>query len=138
MALRSEVGFDGGIYGGSFYGGVGLVMTPVLVLEPRWYYNLNRRISKSKNISGNSANFLSLRTSYNPDWFIISKFDNINVVDQVSIVPTWGIKRNIKKHLTFEIGIGMGYRHYFAKSAGYLENFGELALNSHLRIGYRF
>ncbi len=44
-------------------------MTPVITAEPRWYYNLNKRVSKSKNIEGNSGNFISLKTSYHPDWF---------------------------------------------------------------------
>tara|TARA_B110000879_G_C10910742_1_gene408190 strand:- start:53 stop:616 length:564 start_codon:yes stop_codon:yes gene_type:complete len=138
IALRSELGLDSGIFGGSFYNGVGFLMTPVITLEPRWYYNLDKRVSKSRNISGNSGNFVSVKTSYNPDWFVISNYDNLRVVNQISIIPTWGIKRNIGNHFTYETGIGIGYRYYFAKSAGYLENEGEAAVNLHLRIGYRF
>ena len=70
IALRSELGFDSGLFGGSFYDGVGFFMTPVITLEPRWYYNLNKRVSKSKSITGNNGNFISLKTSYNPDWFV--------------------------------------------------------------------
>ncbi|MDT0689071.1 hypothetical protein RM549_04695 [Salegentibacter sp. F188] len=138
IALRSELGLDSGIFGGMFYDGVGFLMAPVITLEPRWYYNLNKRISKSRNIEGNSGNFVSLKTSYNPDWFVISNYDNINVINQVSVIPTWGIKRNLGRHFTYEAGFGVGYRYTFAKSAGYLENEGEAAVNLHLRIGYRF
>src|SRR5665647_946407 len=53
IALRAEVGMDAGFWGGSFYPKTGYLMTPVIILEPRWYYNLNKRISKSRNISGN-------------------------------------------------------------------------------------
>jgi hypothetical protein len=113
-------------------------MTPVITLEPRWYYNLNKRISKSRNIRGNSGNFLSVKTSYNPNWFVISNYDNIQIADQISIIPTWGIKRNIGNHFTYETGIGLGYRYIFAKNVGYLENQSETALNLHLRLGYRF
>ncbi len=138
IALRMEVGMDAGFWGGSFYSKNGYLITPVIRLEPRWYYNLDKRVSKSRNISGNSGNFLTLQTSYHPNWFVISNYDNVEIADQISIIPTWGIKRNIRNHFTYETGIGIGYRYIFAKSVGYLKNEGEAALNLHLRIGYRF
>lgn len=138
IALRQEIGMDAGFWAGSFYPKNGYLMTPVITLEPRWYYNLNKRISKSRNIRGNSGNFLSVKTSYNPNWFVISNYDNIQIADQISIIPTWGIKRNIGNHFTYETGIGIGYRYIFAKNVGYLENQSETALNLHLRLGYRF
>ena len=138
IALRAELGMDAGIFGGSFYPKTGFLMTPVITVEPRWYYNLGKRQSKSKNISGNSGNFLTIKTSYNPNWFTISNYDNVEIVNQVSIIPTWGIKRNIGQHFTYETGIGLGYRYYFAKSQGYAENEGTAAVNLHLRVGYRF
>jgi hypothetical protein len=138
IALRAEVGMDAGLFGGSFYPKNGYLITPVITLEPRWYYNLEKRISKSKNISGNSGNFLTIQTSYHPNLFVISNYDNIEIADQISIIPTWGIKRNIGNHFTYETGIGIGYRYIFAKSVGYTKNEGETAANIHLRIGYRF
>lgn len=138
IALRSELGFDSGIWGGSFYDKTGYVLAPVITLEPRWYYNLNKRVKKDKKIDGNSGNFISLKTSYHPDWFVISNYDNISIVSDISIIPTWGIRRNIGSHFTYETGIGIGYVHYFAKAAGYLEDKGEVMLNLHIRLGYRF
>lgn len=138
IALRTEIGFDSGIWGGSFYDGTGFLMTPVITLEPRLYYNLNKRVKKSRLIDGNSGNFISLKTSYHPDWFIISNTDNVSIISDISIVPTWGIRRNIGKHFTYETGIGIGYRYIFAKQAGFSENEGEATANLHLRIGYRF
>jgi hypothetical protein len=138
IVLRSEVGFDTGIWGGDFYDRTGFLLIPVITLEPRWYYNLNKRESKSRQIDGNSGNFISLKTSFHPDWFVISNYDNIIIVSDISIVPTWGIRRNIGNHFTYETGIGIGYVYYFAKNAGYLENESDATLNLHLRIGYRF
>ena len=138
IALRSEIGFDSGIWGGDFYDKTGFLMTPVLTLEPRWYYNLDKREKKSKRIDGNSGNFISLKTSYHPDWFVISNYDNINIVSDISIIPTWGIRRNIGNHFNYETGIGFGYRYIIAKQAGYLQKESEAALNLHLRIGYKF
>ncbi|WP_031427030.1 hypothetical protein [Flavimarina sp. Hel_I_48] len=138
IALRSEVGFDAGLWGGSFYDKTGYAATPVLTLSPRWYYNLKRRAEKSKRTNGNSANFLALKTSFRPDWFVISNYDNVSYVSDFSIVPTWGIRRNIGAHFNYEAGLGVGYIYYFAKAAGYDENESAGVVNLHLRIGYRF
>ena len=138
IALRGEVGLNGGIWGGSFYPKTGYLFTPVLTIEPRWYYNLEKRQSKTKNIAGNSGNFLTIQSSFHPNWFTISNYSNVEIANQVSIIPTWGIKRNIGNHLTYETGIGIGVRYIFAKSSGYVNNVSETAANLHLRIGYRF
>lgn len=136
--LRSELGFDSGIWGGDFYDKTGFLLTPVISLEPRLYYNLNKRESKSKRIDGNSGNFVSIKTSYHPDWFVISNYKNLRIISDISIIPTWGIRRNLGNHFNYETGLGVGYRYIFAKQAGYLKNKSEAALNLHLRIGYRF
>ncbi len=138
LALRGEVGFDTEIWDGSYYDSTGFLAAPVLTLEPRFYYNLNKRLEKDRRIDGNSGNFISLKTSYHPDWFVISNYDDLRIVSDLSIIPTWGIRRNIGEHFNYETGVGVGYVYYFAKNAGYLENEGEVAVNFHLRIGYRF
>ncbi len=138
IALRTELGFDSGIWGGDFYDGIRFLMTPIISLEPRLYYNLNKRVKKSRRIDGNSGNFISLKTSYHPDWFVISNTDDVNVISDISIVPTWGIRRNLGKHFSYETGIGIGYHYTFYKQAGYLENESDVTMNLLLRIGYRF
>ena len=138
LALRSELGFDSGIWGGDFYDKTGFLLTPVLTLEPRFYYNLNKRNSKSKDVTHNSGNFISLKTSYHPDWFVISNYEDITIISDISIIPTWGIRRNIGNHFNFETGLGLGYRYIFGKEAGYYSNTSETAANLHLRIGYVF
>ena len=99
IALRSEIGLDTGV---TIRNGntTGFLLTPVLTLEPRWYYNLNKRVSKSKRVDGNSGNFISIKTTYHPDWFVISNESNLNFITDISIVPTWGIRRNIGNHFT--------------------------------------
>ena len=138
IALRAELGMDAGIWYGGFYPKTGYLITPVFTFEPRWYYNLEKRQSKSKSITGNSGNFLTIQTSYHPNWFTISNYDNAKILNQVSLIPTWGIRRNIGEHFTYETGIGLGYRYYFAKSVGYTKDESSAALNLHLRVGYRF
>lgn len=138
IALRSELGLDTGIWGGTYYDKVGFLLAPVITLEPRWYYNLNKRVEKDRRIDGNSGNFISLKTSYHPDWFVISNYDNIRVISDISIMPTWGIRRNVGRHFNYETGVGIGYVFFFAKDAGYIENTSDVAINLHLRLGYRF
>lgn len=138
LSLRTEVGLDAGIFGTS-QNNVGLILSPVINLEPRWYYNINKRQDKNKNILNNSANFLTILFGYHPDWFVISKDNNVNVYNQLSIIPKWGIRRNIlKSNFNFEAGIGLGYRYYFLENYNFSKNYGETVLDLHLRIGYTF
>lgn len=136
FALKTELGLDSGFFANSSE--FKFLMTPVLTLEPRWYYNLENRFAKNKNISKNSGNFISIKTSYNPDLFTISNADNLRVIDQLSIIPKWGIKRTYFEHLTLETGIGVGQVFYFGKSSDYLAKKNDVVLDLHLRIGYTF
>ncbi|MBE9489631.1 MAG: hypothetical protein IMY67_05005, partial [Bacteroidetes bacterium] len=93
---------------------------------------------KGKNISKNSGNFIGLKISYNSDWFSISSGDDIRVADNIAIIPKWAMKRTLGEHFTYEAGIGFGYRYYFLKQYGFVENDGEAALDLHIRFGYTF
>ncbi|GGE99963.1 hypothetical protein SAMN05443634_102209 [Chishuiella changwenlii] len=137
FALRSEIGFDSGIWGGSYYDKTGFIMTPVITVEPRLYYNLDKRKQQNKNIKRNAGNFLSVKTSYHPDWFTISNTNNLNVISDISIIPTWGIKRNIGfSNFNYEIGIGAGYQYIFSNSNRPAKS--DIMYNLNLRIGYSF
>ena len=133
FALRSEVGFDGGFQNDDFF------MAPVISLAPKFYYNLNKRLEKEKDISGNSGNFLSIQTSYHPDWFVVAS-DNVNITNQISVVPTWGMRRNIGNHFNYELGAGVGWVHEFSQTTDYynIESNNLLSINLNARIGYRF
>ena len=138
IALRSEIGLDTGVSIRNGEDITGFLLTPVLTLEPRWYYNLNKRVSKSRRVDGNSGNFISIKTTYHPDWFVITNERNLDFITDIAIVPTWGIRRNIGNHFTYEAGIGIGYLHYFKKDNVVLINEPDVAVNLHLRAGYRF
>jgi len=122
LILRSEIGIEHDFTLGDHYDGSGFILQPVLTLEPRYYYNLKMRNSKGKNISGNSGNYISLKTSYHPDWFVINLDEDITKTADLSIVPTWGIKRKIGSHLTYETGIGLGLRIVYLKPNYYNGN----------------
>lgn len=139
ITLRTEVGFD--FYeNDDFFPDAGFLATTVITLEPRWYYNLNKRANQSKRIDGNSGNFFALKTSFRSNDLLIDFGDDnsTQIVDNLSIIPTWGMRRNIGEHFNYETGIGAGYIHFFSKNAGFQEDQGELAINLHLRVGYRF
>lgn len=138
FSLKGELGLDSGIWGGNLYDGTGFLLTPVLTIEPRYYYNLEKRKNNGKNISKNGGNFISIKTSYHPDWFIISNKD-VDIISDISFIPTWGIKRNIgTSNFNYETGFGIGYQYIFYKNAGFSKNESNVAANLHLRIGYSF
>jgi hypothetical protein len=138
IVLRSEVGVDAAIWGSTNIK-TGFLLTPVLNLNPKWYYNLKRRVAKGKRIDGNSGNYLSLETMFHPDLFVISNKKGISVYNSISFIPNWGIRRNIGQHVNYELGLGVAFTHTFRdKSNGLLnaENYRNIYIR--LRIGYSF
>ena len=129
IVLRSELGIDT-----EFRSGIAVILYPVLTIEPRWYYNLNKRERKSRRIDGNSGDFVSFKTSFHPNWIYLAKeshrreYYNNFIVGNLSIIPTWGIRRNIGNHFNYEVGIGLGaqFNYLFPKSFSYQKyNFDE-------------
>ncbi len=129
--LRAETGFDAGFFGGISTDGNGFVLAPVLTIEPRYYYNFETRAEKGKQIRNNSGNFFGIKTSYHPDWFVISDVAGVTINQQLTVIPKWGIRRNIgKTNFNYELGFGIGRRFY--------RNESETAADLHIRIGYTF
>ncbi len=139
IALRTEIGFDFGIWETTYYDDFDspFILTPVIVVEPRFYYNLKKRSENSKTTDGNSGNFIAIKTSYHPELALFNA-DDAPVVSDFAIIPTWGIRRNIGDHFNYEAGIGIGYSYTLAERAGYSEDESGLEPNMHLRIGYKF
>ena len=132
IALRVELGLDAGLLQSTGGNGADILWTPVITLEPRWYFNFNKRQEKGYRTDSNIGNFLSLKTSFNPDWFIINNTRNAFVPNQISIIPTWGIRRKVGGLFEYEAGIGVGYRRILDDS--FLDQ-NEVAVNLHFRIG---
>lgn len=135
FALRTEIGLDLGYYISSNLENK-YVFAPIVLVEPRWYYNLENRLTKGKHIKNNSGNFIGLKFKYVPDWFVISDFDNYSVANQVSIIPRWGMRRAISKsNFNYEIATGLGCKYVFLEKK---DNDLRLILDVYLRIGYTF
>jgi hypothetical protein len=106
FALRTEFGFDFGIWETTFYDDSPSLLTPVIVVEPRFYHNLKKRSEQSKRIDGNSGNFIALKMGYHPDWFVLFNPNDAPTISDFSIIPTYGIIRNLGEHFNYEAGLG--------------------------------
>lgn len=134
VAVRTELGLESGLFWKQDQK-TGFVMAPSIRVEPRWYYNLNKRSNVGKKIENNSANFLTASLNYLPDWFVISNYDNANVVEQFSIIPKWGLRRTLgNSNFTFEFSTGLGYKMVFYKN----KTDKGVVLDLNARIGYSF
>lgn len=138
IVLRSELGLQTFIYSDSVIDETHTFLNPEITLEPRCYYNLNKRNTKGKNISDNSGNYISLRSAYYPDSFKIGNTENFDFVPELHIVPTWGMKRNLGKNFNYELAVGLGYRKVFEKHNLINNNNEDVAYNLQARIGYKF
>ncbi|WP_298778612.1 hypothetical protein [uncultured Polaribacter sp.] len=135
FTLRTEIGLYSEITAG-----VGFFLAPEVNLEPRWYYNFKKRAKKSLNVTNNSANFLTVKTSYRSSLFEISSFDdNLNrAEDSFSIIPKWGIRRSLSMKINYELGLGLGYLFYINQKYPSVSESDGLVVDLHIRIGYNF
>lgn len=125
IVLRPEVGIEP-----MWAIGNGSQWHPNIRLEPRFYYNLENRLEKGKNISNNSGNFFGVAFNYRPNTVLFSN-SNLSAIESFSIVPKWCIRRNFGRNFNYEAGAGFGFRHETDYG-----NYGEIDV--HLRIGYSF
>ena len=138
FALRSEIGLELYTLTFKYSDNTETVFAPVISVEPKYYYNLEKRVRKGRSINNNSGNSISLKLHYNPDWFLLAKDSDIKMASQIAILPKWGIRRVYGKHFTFEAGVGIGPVFYLGK---YAENYdGDVNIygDAIVRIGYTF
>ncbi|AWH85813.1 hypothetical protein HYN59_12170 [Flavobacterium album] len=118
FTLRTETGYNVFIFTGDNNWTVGekdkssLAALPTFTVEPRWYYNLDRRVRKGKDIARNRANYVSLFVNYNGGWGAF-KFDNRidQAPDFVYIIPEYGLRRTLGQRFNYELGGGIGYKY---------------------------
>ncbi len=133
IALRGEFGLDLGLRKGIFTNDkLEFALIPNFVLEPRWYYSLERRVRKNRPIHDNTGFFLGLKTRYYPDWFVFSSVKNISVIESLDFIPKIGYRKVWNNHLSFESGFGIG------KSLSISSNYWDTTAELTFRIGYNF
>jgi hypothetical protein len=134
VALRLEVGAQAGALSIATPTGtndIAVFVSPEITIEPRFYYNLDKRRERNKSIAKNSGNFLSLKASYRPDLLIASNDETVGVDSNISFIPTWGIRRS-NGIFNYEVGAGIGYGYSFDS---FVNDRSFLAGNLVLRLG---
>lgn len=107
FTINGQLGLEGGFLGGS--GEFNYIFTPTVTLEPRWYYNLNKRKSKGKNTVNNGGDYFAIELTHVPNLFTINSLDNEVVVQpHFYVLPKWGLRRAIGKRFSFEFAVGYG------------------------------
>ena len=141
-ALRAEVGFDLWSYEVFNYESIGntekgVTLVPSINIEPRWYYNIAKRAEKGRYTANNSANFVTVAVEYYPNLFLIGGPDGLEMDEQISFIPKWGIRRTIaQSNFNYELGIGVGPVWYLNKEQNY--DRADVTVDAHIRIGYTF
>jgi hypothetical protein len=141
FALRTEIGIDAYSFIVEDPSGREItdnMMLPSISLEPRWYYNIERRAGKGKQIANNSADFVTLAVEYLSGDMAMSKDVPLKTPEILTFIPKWGMRRSIAgSNFNYELGGGIGYQVYVANSED-MKNDSDVAFDVHLRIGYTF
>lgn len=103
------------------------LLTGGLSVEPRFYYNLNRRYRKGKRVRGNSGGYLSADVSL---FFPVVTSRDIKVKTFYGITPYWGVRR-VWRHFLFDMAGGISYVGTFEGSYG-------VSPTLRLILGYKF
>ncbi len=115
-----------------------LIFVPVLSVEPRFYYNIDKRREQNKKTIGNSANFIAFKARYYPNFFTISNFP-IETVSSFTTTTSWGLRRAIgisKFH--YETALGFSYNYYLSNSQSINHQKNYFLPYFNFRLGYRF
>ncbi len=108
IVAESAVNFElmlAGAFGSDFLHGDYWLVAPVLMIEPRLYYNYNKRTIKGKRVINNAANYLSLSLDYQ---FGFGIGENAASYAHFSVVSKWGLRRALGNHFYFEGAAGPG------------------------------
>ncbi|WP_158712778.1 hypothetical protein [Parabacteroides pacaensis] len=96
-------------------------------VEPRFYYNLQKRHRKEKRTWSNSGGYLSTEFAYN---FPIAITHGVKATSVYSIIPYWGFRR-VWNHFLLDLAGGVGYLGTFNGQSA-------VAISLRLGIGYKF
>lgn len=120
------IGMGSSVYHDAEYRFVFTQPVPYLKSELKYIYNIEKRLSKGKNIVHNSGNYVGIQTKYS--------FGNSNnyLLNQTLLTEIhWGIQRSIGSKFIFGTHIGLGYIKDFTT------NNGEISPVLGFRFGYR-
>lgn len=135
FSLRSQLELHASIWLGPAYSKTGFALVPSISLTPKFYYNLRKRVSRGKNATNNSGNYLAAKLMYVPEWFVITNSNEIEILvnEAIIIIPTWGFRRNFARHFNYEFRAGVGLGKELKKSYSPF-----LAIDLSFKVGYDF
>lgn len=105
----ASVGYFGGFLQGTD-SKLDYVFTSSISVEPRYYYNFNKRVEKGKRTTNNAANFLAVNLSYIPDIGTTTNRSNVSIDPSFIILPKYGLRRTLSNVLNFHFAAGIGYQ----------------------------
>lgn len=79
---------------------------PILRGQYRYYYNMERRLKKGKNITGNSGNYIAALVAYQNGSPIIG---NLNTTTVLGVGPVYGIQRTYKRGFFYRLEGGIAF-----------------------------
>lgn len=141
--LHAEFGYKvSSVHFTNYYGdgGYKTVFPAVFNIEPRWYYNLDRRAEKGKKTNNNSANFMAMGISYIPSSLVIHNLDsNYYLYNEFLFAPRYGFKRNFgKSNFNYELSFAAGYYYGYTNKNVYKKNDSDFGFDLKFRFGYNF
>jgi hypothetical protein len=117
-----------------------------IALEPRWYFNLKRRIAEGKSGNSLSGMYAALQTrwaySYDPAGNL--QEDVARSIQHWSVAPVWGFQQRFMRngYVDFNIGPGLASKKYTLRSENgdklTLKRGGLFYLAGGLRVGLAF
>ena len=86
-----------------------LVVNPTIHFEPRYYYNLERRYRRGRNVTFNSASYIGIYSELRMNPLVEENNGYWPVYDRFKIGPVWGIQRNLGRrgYINFNLGYGL-------------------------------
>lgn len=108
FSIKSSLGYNGSIYrtNENIF-----VLQPNIIVQPRFYYNKDKRNSKGKNTDYNSANFISLNLEYLTSELNISNA-GFYEPELFTIGTGWNLRRRIKStKFVYEFSTGIVYNY---------------------------
>ena len=79
---------------------------PILRGQLRYYYNMERRLRKKKNIQGNSGNYAAALFAYQGGSPILG---NLNTTNTIVVGPVYGIQRTYKRGFFYRLEGGPAF-----------------------------
>lgn len=109
FTIDGSLGYTGGLLKGTD-NKLGYIFTTKISVEPRYYYNIEKRFKQGKKTMNNSANFLALDLSYIPDWGTSANKGNVGVDQSFAVIPKYGLRRALSHNIDFHFAFGIGYQ----------------------------